>query len=184
MRENLTNNEDPIKTDIDELEKQLVEHEKLNYQLTTLLNISEEGEPQPQKGQSKVTIDYGLPGACFWRAFSYFPSIRNQAPLATLHRTWIIFDSSMTLIVLMTSLLYGDYHSGIRHLPKMMGGLDNFLTVLVIHCSWVGLTSCMSSGNGKKPYDFLITRCLRHPIFALLHGALMFLMGYPWYYGI
>ena len=90
----------------------------------------------------------------------------------------------MTLVVLMMSLLYGDYHSGIRHLPKMMGGLDNFLTVLVIHCSWNGLASCMSSGNGKKPYDFLITRCCRHPIFALLHGALMFFMGFPWYYGI
>ena len=49
MGENKAKQEDPIKTDIAELEKQLAIHDKLNYQLTTLLNLSEMGEPQPQK---------------------------------------------------------------------------------------------------------------------------------------
>ena len=64
-----------------------------------------------------------------------------------------------------------------------MGGLFEFLGVLVCHVSWNGLCTCLSAGNGQRPYDFLITRCLRHWIAAPLHLVIMLAGGFPLAYG-
>ena len=61
------------------------------------------------------------------------PKQRKQLArcLIKAHLAWIIFDITMSIIILLSDLLYGDYNPKIVKTVELLRKWDNFLTVAV-----------------------------------------------------
>ena len=103
--------------------------------------------------------------------------------LANTHLTWIIMDTFMCVVLLITDLMYGDFKANFRHTVKLLNSMDNFLTIVIFHAVWNSICLCLVWDRHKKPYDFLLCYCCHNWIASFFHLAFMLLGGIPLAYG-
>ena len=86
--------------------------------------------------------------------------------LVRVHLGWIIFDCVMSIVILLTDLLYGDYKANFIKTVSLLRNFNNFLTVVIFLGVWNGITLCFTWKSGNEPYDFLICACCKNVIGA------------------
>ena len=104
--------------------------------------------------------------------------------LVKAHLGWIIFDVFMSIVILLSDLLYGDHDPNIVKTTMLLRKWDNFLTVSIFQGVFTSVQLCLTWGSGKKPYDFLIAQCCKNIVGVFFHFVFMALMIMPLIMGL